>query len=70
MTQRDDSDDMPLDGEHEFTREERAELRRILRTEAHASWLRRRIKVIVPWLIPVLAGIVATIDWITKHWKP
>ena len=19
---------------------------------------------------PVLAGIVATIDWITKHWKP
>lgn len=70
MDARDDSDDMPLDGEHEFSSEERARLRRILRDEAHATWLRRRIKVIVPWVITVAGATVAAVDYIVKHWKP
>ena len=69
--------DRPPDGDEPFTPEERAMLRQLLQQapqlqhivqeEAHASWLRGRIKVIYPWVIALAAAAVAVIDWVQKH---
>ena len=70
--------DRPPDGdEPPFTPEERALLRslieqapqiqHIVQEEAHASWLRGRIKVIWPWIVAAVAAAVAVIDWVQKH---
>lgn len=71
--------DKPPDGGEPFTAEERAMLRALLQKapaiehivqeEAHATWLRGRIKVIWPWLVAVVAAAVAVIDWFQKHLK-
>lgn len=57
----DDNDDRPL------TSEERRWVRNAMRDEAHASWLRGRIKVFLPWVMTIVAAIVATGDWVAKH---
>lgn len=70
--------DRPPDDEP-FTPEERALIRRLLQQapqldaivqeEAHATWLRGRVKVIWPWLVAVVAAAVAVVDWVQKHIK-
>ena len=71
--------DKPPDGDEPFTPEERAMLRALLQKapaiehivqeEAHATWLRGRIKVVYPWVIALAAAVVAVIDWVQKHLK-
>ena len=73
------SKDNPPDGDEPFTAKERAMLRaliqqapaieHIVQEEAHATWLRGRIRVVWPWIAAIAAAAVAVIDWIQKHIK-
>lgn len=42
-------------------------LRRIIEAEAHATWLRKQLKVFVPIAFAAVTALYATIDWIVKH---
>lgn len=35
--------------------------------DAHEAWLRGRVRVVWPWLVAVVATIVAVGDWLAKH---
>ena len=49
--------------------DEIAAVRRILEQSKHEARLRGRIRVVLPWFITLLAGIIAAIDWINRHLK-
>lgn len=44
-------------------------LRKLMDQESHATWLRKRIRVLTPWLIAVAGAIVAAVDWFSKNLK-
>ena len=50
-----------------WIRENREWLDAERKSSEHATWLRGRIKVINPWLITVVAAVVAVGDWLMKH---
>jgi len=60
-------DDDNDDGDKPLTPEERAWIRHAMRDDQHAAWLRGRIKVFLPWIMTLVAAVVATGDWLTKH---
>lgn len=55
------------DDDKPFTYEERRKLREVLREADRADWLRKRIKVLTPWIIAVGGAFVASIDWLSKN---
>ena len=66
-TDREKPPDHLTEDEIEWIRENREWLDAERKSSEHATWLRGRIKVIYPWLITVVAGIVAVGDWLMKH---
>lgn len=62
-----DSDAIPLDGAPEFTAQERLLLRKLMRDNAHLSWLKRRLHWFIPAVATFAAGVWAVINWIQTH---
>lgn len=62
----DESDAMPL-GDDELSPEERRALRRLLREDERMTWMRRKLKVILPAVVAAVAAAVAVWDWVVKH---
>lgn len=56
---------------YEFDEDERARLRRVLQEYDRATWLRRQIRVFVPWVAAVVAALWGVIEFLSKHiqWK-
>lgn len=52
-----------------LTSEEVRRLRRLLVEDAHATWLRKKIRVFTPWIIGVVGGLIAAYNAIAAHWK-
>ena len=61
-----ESDSMELEGETEFTPQERLAFRRMHREYAHASWLVRKV---IPIFVVVVASLAAAGTWISAHWR-
>jgi hypothetical protein len=53
--------------EIEWLRENKEWLDAQRKSSEHEAWLRGRIKVVWPWVITILAAIVATGEWLAKH---
>ena len=53
--------------EIEWIRENREWLDQQRRAVEREAWLRGRIKVILPWILSVVAALVAAFDWLAKH---
>ena len=63
----DDTDSLPLDGDKELTSAERLMLRKMMRDEERASWARRRLKILIPALVAVVAAVWQAADWAIRH---
>lgn len=50
-----------------LTPDELKRLREIIEADDHATWLRRQIKVIVPWMFAVVAGVYTGWGWLVAH---
>lgn len=59
----DTTDNMPLDGEHELTVEERKAIRRLIRDQERASWLWALIRTYFPWVTTALGVIASAAYW-------
>jgi hypothetical protein len=55
------------DDEIEWLRDNREWIESQRKSSEHEAWLRGRIKVVWPWVITVIAALVATGDWLAKH---
>ena len=53
--------------EIEWLRENREWIEGQRKSVEHEAWLRGRLKVIMPWILSIVAALVATADWLTKH---
>lgn len=67
MSDSEDTDGMPLDGEAELSPAERKALRRIIRDDARASWAWKRLKVLAPAMVGTVVAVWQVWDWIVKH---
>ena len=63
----DDTDSLPLDGDKELTSDERLMLRKMMRDEERASWARRRLKILIPAFVAVVAAVWQAADWAIRH---
>lgn len=52
-----------------FTDDERRRIRKLLEDDDHATWLRKQVRVFTPWLIAVVGGVYALVNWAQSHWK-
>lgn len=66
-TDRERPPDHLTEDEIEWLRENREWLDQQRRAVEHEAWLRGRIKVILPWILSVVAALVAAFDWLSKH---
>ena len=41
----------------------------IQRDDDRATWLRRQIKIFIPVLFTVVAGVYAAVNYVVSHWK-
>lgn len=53
--------------EIEWLRENKEWIEAQRKSSEHEAWLRGRIKVVWPWVITIIAAVVATGDWLAKH---
>jgi hypothetical protein len=68
---QDDSDRVPLGGPEQppLTDAERRAVRRLIKDDEHATWLRKQVRVFTPWLIAVVTALYAFFNWVQSHWK-
>ena len=59
--------DRLTDDEIEWIRENREWIESARKSSEHEAWLRGRVAVIWPWVIAVIAALVAAFDWLAKH---
>lgn len=52
-----------------FTELERRRLRKLLQDDDRATWLRRQVRVLTPWLFAVVGGLYGAWNYIAAHWK-
>jgi hypothetical protein len=64
-----DSDPIPLESDMPLTPDEIRHMRRLMLDDDRATWLRKQVKVWLPWLLTIVAGLWAFIDWVMKHVK-
>lgn len=57
------------DGEEPLTAEERTWIRQQIKRDEHEAWLRGQIKILWPWVVSIIASLVAAIAWIKEHVK-
>lgn len=63
-----DSDEPVIDFTHEpLAPLEILKLRRILEEYAHATWLRKKIRIFLPWILGVSAGLYGGWQWLVSY---
>ena len=50
-----------------LTKSEVVQLRKMLVDDDHATWLRKQVKVFVPWIATVVASGYGLVLWVSKH---
>lgn len=55
--------------EEPFTPEELRRLRKLLAEDAHATWLRKKIRVFTPWAVAFVGGCITVYNFVMSHWK-
>lgn len=55
--------------EEPLTQAELRRLRKLLADDAHATWLRKQIRVFTPWAAAFIGGCIAVYNFFVAHWK-
>lgn len=62
----DETDAMPFP-DSELTPDERKALRRLIRDDERASWAWKKVRVVVPAMVAVVAGLWQAWEWVVRH---
>lgn len=52
-----------------LTDDETRRLRKLLQDDDRATWLRKQVRVFVPWIFGVVSGLYVAWNFIAGHWK-
>jgi hypothetical protein len=52
-----------------LTDDERRRVRQMLQDDDRATWLRKQVRIITPWLVTVVATAYGVFTWVSAHWK-
>lgn len=52
-----------------FTDFERKRLRKLLQDDDRATWLRRQVRILTPWVVAIVGGCYGAWNFIATHWK-
>lgn len=64
-----DTDSMDLDASLPLSPKEVLHVRRLLRDDDRASWALKRLRVLIPVVVAVVAGAWQVWDWAARHIK-
>lgn len=65
----DDLEDYQAQSPDPFTEFERQRIRKLLQDDDRATWLRRQVRVLTPWVVALIGGGYSLWSFLAQHWK-